>query len=137
MTRRISLPLALFSVTAFLCAGTTAPLRAQSQHRKIELPKDTVIIPAPPASCALLDVPAKRNLMDGLLFNLLWSCGREFELGPVTNAEAESVDESAESLRLITAAATTSDVLVNNPVGESGTSTTQSETSMARNPLTG
>jgi hypothetical protein len=137
MTRRISLPLALFSVTAFLCAGTTAPLRAQSQHRKIELPKDTVIIPAPRESCALLDVPAKRNLMDGLLFNLLWSCGRQFELGPVTNAEAESVDESAESLRLITAAATTSDVLVNNPVGESGTSTPQSETSMARNPLTG
>lgn len=94
--------------------------------------------------CALLDIPAKRNLMDGLLYVLIRACGRDFELGQVVNQEAEEAwrleeaEESKENIRLITAAMGLADVQVNNSATDSDpVSTTQSETSIARNPVTG
>jgi len=93
---------------------------------------NTQIRPAPPEHCKLLDNPGMRHRMDGLLFNLLWSCGRQAELGrhPVRKG-AEDSFPTGELAFLAT------DVLVNNPAGETGNSTTQSETSIAHSPVTG
>lgn len=88
----------------------------------------TVIRQAPPGLCQLLDIPARRQMMDGLLFNLLWSCGRQHELG--------GVESGAEDLNL-TLALGAGDIQVNNSTGEVGDNTTQSETSIAYNPVTG
>ncbi len=83
--------------------------------------------PAPPEACALLDDPAKRPLMDGLLLYLLRACGREHELGTVRQEPA--VDLSAEA---------GTDVPVNDPaVDTTASSHTQSETSLAVNEVTG
>jgi hypothetical protein len=80
----------------------------------------------------LLDDPVKRQRMDGLLFNLLWSCGRQNELGrQPSRKSAEDSFQTGELAFLAT------DVLVNNPAGETGNSTTQSETSIAHNSVTG
>lgn len=86
---------------------------------------------APLAICALLDNPVARQLMDGLQFNLLWSCGRQHELG------GKELESGAKSNFLNPLAYTVSDVQVNTPFGESGTSATQSETSIAQSPNTG
>jgi hypothetical protein len=86
---------------------------------------NTVIRQAPPEICALLDVPEVRNRMDGLLFNLLWSCDREEELG----GEAQSASSDA--------VVPVDDVQVNDSVGEVGPSLTQSETSIVENLDTG
>lgn len=92
----------------------------------------TVVTPAPQSICALLDSPAKRQIMDGLLFNLLWSCGRQNELGQTQGPKAEG-----NASRLAALAYTVTDVQVNDSTGESGSSATQSETSIAQNPETG
>ena len=78
--------------------------------------------------CRLLDDPEVRPLMDAVLNHLLPACGREHELGqvvqsPSASATGEVVDEP--------------DTLVNDPAGDSGVSQTQSETSLARDELTG
>ena len=81
-----------------------------------------------PEACGLLDDPEKRALMDGLLFKLLVACGRTDELGLVRQAPAEEVGPGTDD---------GPDVGVNDPSGDSGSSTTQSETSMAVNEDTG
>jgi hypothetical protein len=81
-----------------------------------------------PAECAQLDDPETRALMDGVLFKLLVACGRTDELGQVAQAPAESLPPGGDA---------GPDVAVNDPGGDSGTSTTQSETSMALNLDTG
>jgi len=93
---------------------------------------NTVITPAPQAICALLDNPVKRQLMDGLLFNLLWSCNRQSELGQARGPEAE---ENAS--RLAALSHTVTDVQVNDSSGETGNNTTQNETSIVQSPVTG
>ena len=78
--------------------------------------------------CRLLDDPVVRPLMDAVLNHLLPACGREHELGLVAQSPAtEATTEETSGL----------DVLVNDPAGDSGVSQTQSETSLARNELTG
>src|SRR6478672_9823409 len=74
----------------------------------------TVIRPAPARLCKLLDDPKLRGAMDGLLYNLIWSCGRQNELGKIAGeAKEESADESS---RLLTAKSlAVADVRVNNP----------------------
>lgn len=89
----------------------------------------TVILPAAPEICALLDDPVKRGLMDGLLFNLAWSCGREAEFTGVGGTIGGS-DELAPVTDV-------NDVQVNDSSGEIGPSSTQSETSVAENLVTG
>lgn len=100
----------------------------------------TVIRPASPELCRLLDVPVKRRLMDGLLFNLLWSCGRQNELGGRgVNGSSAAVKEAEEGgiAQIVASAFTVGDVQVNSSVGESGSSATQSETSIVQSPVTG
>ena len=97
---------------------------------------NTVIRPAPPGLCKLLDNPHVRGVMDGLLFNLIWSCGRQNELGKIAGeAETEKADESLPLLKEESIGVT--DVRVNNPAGETGAGVTQSETSITQNPVTG
>jgi hypothetical protein len=83
--------------------------------------------PLPP-ECALLDDPEKRALMDGLLFKLLHACGRTDELGGVHQEPFEPMPAPIDN---------EPDVAVNDPTGDSGSATTQSETSMALNEDTG
>jgi hypothetical protein len=142
MLRRARLPwritvLAASSLSVLSMTGTASAQTPIPPIRKVPAPSRlTVIRPAPPEICKLLDDPAKRRLMDGLLFNLAWSCNRQSELGGVLQ---ESAGEEAEDrLRLLTGASgTTTDVLVNDPTGETGAAVTQSETSISRSPVTG
>lgn len=109
---------------------------AQEPVRKVAEPSRlTVIKPAPPEMCRLLDDPEQRKMMDGLLFNLLWSCGRQHELGSVHGESG--MEEARKKLSLFTAAATAADARVNNPAGETGIDATQSETSITRSATTG
>jgi subtilisin-like proprotein convertase family protein len=78
--------------------------------------------------CALLDDPKKRALMDSLELRLLVLCGRTDELGRV-----RSELEAEESHGRVPG----TDTLVNNPIGETGPTQTQSETSIAINETTG
>ena len=81
---------------------------------------------SPQNACALLDNPSQRALMSGMFeTKLLLECGRANELGQVTS-----------QLNLQTPLVGT-DVQVNDRTGESGTATTQSETSLALNENTG
>jgi hypothetical protein len=112
-----ALALALLAPSPAALAAAAAPPRPSS---------NTVIRQAPPEICALLDVPEQRNRMDGLLFNLLWSCGREDELGG--SADTDSAVAPGELL---------DDVQVNESLGEVGPSTTQSETSLTQSLATG
>lgn len=91
--------------------------------------------PAPPTlsvekpdsdSCALLDDPEKRGIMDGLLHYLYPACGRENELGGVIAEGAGLLPDTTEA----------TDVRVSNPAGDTG-SFTQSESSISYNPVTG
>jgi len=131
-------PLLLFVTAALLLTATVALAQPQAPPGPPDgVPKPaapTVIKPAAPEICALLDNPAKRQIMDGLLFNLLWSCGRQNELGRGVAFENEG-DEAGPSLA--TRLYTVNDVQVNDPTGESGSNTTQNETSIAQNPETG
>ncbi len=86
----------------------------------------TAIVPASAQACALLDIPEKRFLMDGLLFNLLWSCGRQNELGFDSSTERSAPPAKVNA----------GDVQVNDSTGETG-SAVQNETSIVRNPVTG
>ncbi len=82
-----------------------------------------------PEECALLDDVKARGKMDGLLRELLLACGRQSELGQVRSADfRESVPAEGPGIP---------DVQVNDSTGDTSTSTTQSETSIARNEVTG
>ncbi|MEM7352316.1 MAG: sialidase family protein [Acidobacteriota bacterium] len=105
-------------------ALTTPPLGADELRRQVNA--KTVIRPAPAAMCALLDDPAKVRVMDGLLFNLAWSCDRLEFLGPVPAAVDGPVTRGVEG---------EPDVQVNDDTG--GSETTQSETTIAQNEVTG
>ena len=90
--------------------------------------------PASPAksphdACALLDDALLRSRMDGLLFKLAVTCGREELLGTVR--QEPDLEVGAGESRA-------PDVPVNNPTGDTGaTSHTQSETSIAVSGTTG
>ena len=109
-------------LTLFLvCWLATQSALAQVVNEK------TRILPAPPEVCAFLDDPQKVRVMDGLLRTLAWSCNRLDLLGGTPEVYAAGSAESA--------GAGAPDVQVNDDTG--GTETTQSETSMAENPVTG
>jgi hypothetical protein len=81
-------------------------------------------------SCALLDDPKKANMMDGLLLFLANACGRQAEfIGQVESA-------APYGLPLYIREPDT-DVNVSDPTGDTGTTRTQSETSIELNPVTG
>ena len=86
------------------------------------------------AACALLDNTKVRGMMSGMFeTKLLIACGRQNELGQVKSQDTfggESIKGLAPLLGV--------DVLVNNPaLDTSGTTHTQSETTLARNETTG
>ncbi len=80
-----------------------------------------------PQSCALLDDPKAVKRMDGLLLKLATLCGRTDLLGQV--AQEENEGRGGEALG--------TDVRANNPAGDTGSSRTQSETSVSVNETTG
>ncbi len=79
-------------------------------------------------ACALLDQPKTRGKMDGRLLMLLRACGRASELGQVRNEEVPGRPGSGPS---------NPDVQVNDSGDDLAGSHTQSETSIAHNPVTG
>lgn len=82
-----------------------------------------------PNRCALLDDPAVRPIMSGMMeTTLLVECGRSNELGQVKAPEAQPVGG---------APLLGTDVQVNSSAGESGATQTQSETSLVVNGNTG
>ncbi len=111
--------LVLAGLALALVLGLAAPSQAQGPVPN----ENTIIRPAAPELCALLDIPEKRGLMDGLLMNLAFSCGREAEFmgpgGQIGEAAPISPDGDAE---------------VNDPSLDVGhPSLTQSETSIEEN----
>jgi hypothetical protein len=82
-----------------------------------------------PASCALLDNPETVAMMDGLLLKLAVLCERPDLLGAVLAEEGSMPGESRDTLGV--------DVMVNDAASDTGTSRTQSETSVSRNETTG
>ena len=79
------------------------------------------------AACALLDDPEKRALMDGLLLKLAVMCDRSDLLGRVRQEPREEIGHPDVG----------TDVPVSNPAGDTGSSTTQSETSLTVSETTG
>ena len=111
----------LLTMTSWLStpAGAETPARSGLKIEK-----------ASPESCALLDDPSVRERMDGLLVKLLLSCGRDHELGFVTQSPA--MDVSTEGV------SGAPDVQVNDSTGDAGANShTQSETSIAFSETTG
>ncbi len=126
----VSLPVLILLFAGFLLGGAAASSALPPLPPGVVL--DPVVAKELPATCAMLDDPEIRSRMDGLLFKLLWLCGRQDELGQVASVEAAM--ETAEGRFLAT------DAAVNNPAGDTaatGNSHTQSETAMARNGTTG
>ncbi len=127
MTQSFASRLVPPALSLLLSLGTAPGLLSAADSPKAGPPK---IDKAPADVCALLDDPDKRPLMDGVLFYLLRACGRENELGRVSNpagfvraGEGPTVDV---------------DAAVSDPSGDTGgVSHTQSETSLAFNPTTG
>ncbi len=92
------------------------------------------LVAAPPTrseptaeACALLDTPT-RNAMDGLLFALAVACDRMDVLGGPAAPEASTQPGDGSGV---------TDIQVNDSTGESGSSTTQSETSLTVSGATG
>jgi hypothetical protein len=80
-----------------------------------------------PDSCALLDNPQKVSMMDSLLLKLAVLCGRDDLLGGALQEANEGFDPDALG----------TDVRANNPNTDTGSSRTQSETSVSVNETTG
>jgi hypothetical protein len=80
-------------------------------------------------SCALLDDPNTAAIMDGLLYFLAKACGRHAEfIGRVKSEDTRWVPQYLEP---------NTDLNVSVPGGDTGSTRTQSETSIERNPVTG
>ncbi len=113
------------ALAALLALGAGGALAAQ----KGDTPPERE---APSAeACALLDDPRLAGRMDGLLLYLAKGCGREAEfLGGVASGEGYAGGPAFEP--------SAPDIAVSNPAQDtSGTAKTQSETSIAFNPVTG
>ncbi len=111
----------------FLClVALSAGLCLEAREARLEVNAQTRIRPAPPELCALLDDPDRVRFMDGLLYNLVWSCDRLDLLGPTPEILDGKVTRGAEGA---------ADSQVNDDTG--GTETSQSETAMAENEVTG
>lgn len=111
-------------VCLFIVVASSAAVVAAEQAAPAKVGIDKPL----PADCALLDDPGTRALMDGVLFKLLVACNRADELGEVRQSPAETMGRAPDA---------GPDVAINDPGGDSGSSTTQSETSMALNEDTG
>ncbi|HEX6850737.1 MAG TPA: hypothetical protein VF139_04960, partial [Candidatus Polarisedimenticolaceae bacterium] len=116
-------------VTLALLASAAPALRAQEHLRNPRRTAVPIVEPARLAeACALLDDEGMRPSFSGMFeTTLLLACGRADELGGVTQGGGGQVATFGGT-----------DVLVNNPAGDgSGSSRTQSETSIARSETSG
>lgn len=113
------------AASAWTLAALLAIPVSAADGEKLQPNARTVIQPATPSECALLDDDGNRERMDGLLFALAWRCNRQELLGEV---ESEYFDAD----RAVAKAST--DSQVND---DFNTDTTQSETSIAENLDTG
>jgi hypothetical protein len=136
VARRLSLAVALLGTAAL-----GFPLLGEEAAGPLRAAPGTVIRQAEPAICALLDNRVARAAMDGLHFNLLWSCGRQNELGKQPQPKADKVAPSEGSARdgasKAIAAFSATDVQANAPDVPAGFSSTQSETSITENSTNG
>ena len=105
-----------------LIAATPAAAEPQRPNAK------TTINRATAQECELLDDAVLRGMMDGLLFALAWRCERPDLLGEVEPEFMEAGKVAGTALKVAT------DGKVNN---DSGTNSTQSETSIIQNLDTG
>ena len=116
--------LSTFLISSFVAMLMAGALQAEAPGRKVNA--KSKIRPASPEMCAMLDDPQKVRYMDGLLMNLILSCDRLDMLGGtpeiLDGKSAEGTEGAADSR-------------VNDDTG--GSETTQSETSMAENEVTG
>jgi len=111
-------------VCHFILLASTAAVATAEESAPVKAGVDKPL----PAACAQLDDPETRAMMDGVLFKLLVACDRTDELGEVRQTPAETMGRGTGG---------GPDVAVSDPTGDSGSSTTQSETSMALNEVTG
>ncbi|MCB1607811.1 MAG: hypothetical protein KDI71_12625 [Xanthomonadales bacterium] len=111
----------LLSISALAADTATEDAAAKASQRAAATVSE--------ASCALLDDPKKVGMMDGLLYYLARGCGREAEfLGRVESPEGVAGGTTREP---------NVDLNVSDPSGDTGGTRTQSETSIARSPVTG
>ena len=138
MMPRILRALLLTTMTClFLVGGVPA-------SGQLEPSPNTVIRPASPEACALLDDPQMRAAMDGLFLNLVWSCGRQDEFLDL-QAEKERLAEKApranrtEAGRVVPKHPISQqlDATVSDRSGESHPSASQSETTLAEDETSG
>ena len=119
-----SLILTTFALGGLIGALTPAPVSADvDAKRAVEA---AAWAAENPEACAMLDNPQLRGKMDGLLFKLATLCGRTDLLGGVAQEANEPTPDALGT-----------DVRVNDPATDSGSSRTQSETSIAHNETTG
>ena len=111
---------------SLLLLTVTIGVGAEGRGGQRQVNDKTILRAAPAEMCALLDDPQKVRYMDGLLFNLALSCGRTDLLGSVPGSA------DGKSARGVEGEA---DAQVNDDTG--GSETTQSETSIAENEVTG
>ncbi len=113
----------LLVLVVLLLAGLSTPALAQPPAVRDQLPQQQV-------ACALLDDLEARGLMSAMFeTKLMILCDRQDELGSTVPA--------GDALQTPAGVSQVTDVLVNNPAGDIGMSTTQSETSIAVNADTG
>ena len=120
---RITVPvlaglLLVLGVQAAFAATDVAAKRAEEAHQWAA---------EHPESCALLDNPKAVSMMDALMLKLAVLCGREDLLGGIAQEENQSFDPDALG----------TDVRANDPGTDSGSSRTQSETSVGYNETIG
>lgn len=116
----------IVTALAFVAALAFQPTSAASAQEKVASGRPTPSV----ADCALLDNPKFAGRMDGLLRYLAIGCGRQAEF--IGNVREEG---GPEGLNFAPAAV---DAPVSNPAQDtSGTAKTESETSIAFNPVTG
>ncbi|MFN7963002.1 MAG: sialidase family protein [Thermoanaerobaculia bacterium] len=127
MARRVRL---LCTVSTLALVGGWVLASSATAQQLPKLSPRTVITAAPASACALLNDKNAVSRMDGLLWNLIWSCGRQDMLAKLRVEGIE--DDSLPDFNLAT-----TDVKVNNTAPETSGSRTQSETSIARNDNTG
>jgi len=112
----LTIPMVVWAQGEAPAASTEKPQAASAQAKA-----------EPDPACALLDDPQSLALMDGLLLRLAITCDRRDLLGRVRQEPQMEVGHGESG----------TDVPVNNPAGDTGVSTTQSETSLAVNEVTG
>ena len=125
----VRIPLLLLFAVAFLAVGVaSAAVDSGAHYNPVKRAQEVAEFTARfPQSCALLDNPKAVSMMDALMLKLAVLCGREDLLGGIAQEENQSFDPDALG----------TDVRANDPGTDSGSSRTQSETSVGYNETSG